>query len=118
MNRNIKHIMRTVLVLLLFQFISPTFFSVVTLGSASEDVKTSFAPIHSSIIVPVFLKEKEEREHEETVDKSFDLIPVVDFFHHSLTHTASQSLILKGYNHQDKFGCQPPLFELYRTFLI
>lgn len=118
MNRDTKHIMRTLLVLLLFQFVSPSLFSVVTLGAVSEDTKTTVTPIHSSIVVPVFLKEQEEREHEETVIKSYELTVLLDFFNHSLSHTASQSLIYKEYNHHDKSVCQPPLFKLNSTFLI
>jgi len=91
---------------------------VVSLGSVSDEAKTTLAPTHSSIIVPIFLKEKDERDHEETLVKSFDLIPVFDFFNHSLTHTASQSLIYKGHNSQDKFTCKPPLFTLYSILLI
>ncbi len=118
MNRDTKYIMRTLLVILLFQFVSPLFFSIVTLGSVSEDSKAALVPTHSSIVVPVFLKEQEEREHEESFVKSYELIPLIDFFNQSLSHTASQSLIYKGYNHQDKFGCQPLLFKLNNTFLI
>ena len=119
MSWDVKYIMRTLLVLLLLQFVSPALFSVVTVGSVSEDSKTTFTTAHSSIVVPVFLKEQEEREHEEeTLVKSFELAPLIDFSNQSLSHTASQSLIYKGYTNQDRFGSQPPLFKRNRTFLI
>lgn len=115
MTRNTKFIMRILFVLLLFQSISPSIFSV---AAVSGDEKTVFTPTHTSIIFPVFLKEQEEREQEETLVRSFDLAPLIDFSNQSLNCTAFQALIYKGYNHQKKFDCQPPLFKIYSTFLI
>jgi hypothetical protein len=118
MNRDTKNMMRILLVLLLFQFVSPSLFSIVTLGSVSEDAKTVVTPAHSSIVTPVFLKEQEEREHEETYTKPYELTSYIDFCNHSLSHTVSQSIIYKEYNQQDKLSCHPPLFKLHSTFLI
>ena len=118
MARDTKHMMRTLIVLLLFQFISPSLFSVVTLGSVTGKEKASLTPSHSSIVVPIFLREQEERDHDETPVKAFDLPLLIDFSNHSFTHTASQSLVYKGYNHLVRFGYARPLFELNCTFLI
>ena len=117
MTRDTKYIMRTLIVLLLFQFISPSLFSVVSLGSVSDDAKHALTPLHSSIIVPIFLNEQEEKDHKEEPVRSADLTLLIDFFNHSLTHSASQSLIFKGCNHQDTFGCEP-VFKLNCSFLI
>lgn len=107
--------MRILFVLLLLQSISPCIFSV---AAISSDEKTALAPIHNSIVFPVFLKEQEEREQEETMVRSFDLAPLIDFSNQSLNCTAFQALLYKGYNHQKKFDCQPPLFKINGTFLI
>ena len=115
MTRNTKFIMRILFVLLLFQSISPSIFSV---AAVSSDEKTALAPIHNSIVFPVFLKEQEEREQEETLARSFDLALLIDFSNQSLNCTVFQTLIYKGYNHQEKFDCHPPLFKINRTFLI
>ena len=118
MTRDTKYIMRTLIVLLLFQFISPSLFSVVTLGSVSDEKETTLSSAHSSVVIPIFLMEQEEREHEEIFVKSSELIPSIDFSNHSLTHTASQSLLYKGYYNHYRLGYEPPLFKLNCIFLI
>lgn len=118
MIRDTKYIMRTLVLLLLFQFISPSLFSVVTFGSVSEDERAFIAPSHSSLVVPILLKEQEERDQEDNFLRSLDLHPIVNLSNHSLAHTASQSLIYKGYNNQDKSSYRPPLYELHRNLLI
>jgi hypothetical protein len=112
---NAKLIMRLLFVLLLFQSISPSIFSVTQASNGDETVLTS---THSSLIFPIFLKEQEEREQEETEAKSFDLTLLIDFSNQSLNYTAFQALLYKGYNHQEKFDCQPSLFQINSTFLI
>lgn len=107
--------MRILFVLLLFQSISPSIFSV---AAVSGDEKIALNTTHSSIVFPVFLKEQEEREHGETLVRSFDLAPLIDFSNQSLNCTASQSLLYKGYNNHYKFGSAPPLFKFNCSFLI
>ncbi len=109
-------IMRLLFVLLLFQSISPSIFSV---AQASGGDKTALTATHSSIIFPIFLKEQEEREQEETATaKSFDFTILIDFSNQSSNYTAFQYLLYKGYNHQEKFDCQPSLFKINSTFII
>jgi hypothetical protein len=107
--------MRILLVLLLVQSIAPSIFSEAAVSSKENTVLT---PIHSPIVFPVFVKEQEEREHEESLLRPVDFVPLIDFSNQSHNFTSFQTLIYKGYNHQAKFNCQPPLFELHSTFLI
>ncbi len=115
MKGNAKLIMRLLFVLLLFQSISPSIFSV---AQAFGGDKTVLTATHSSIVFPIFLKEQEEREQEETAAKSFDFTVLIDFSNQSSNYTAFQYLLYKGYNHQEKFDCQPSLFKINSTFII
>ena len=115
MKRNAKFIMKLLFALLLFQAISPAIFSVAAVSDGDETRLTSS---HSAVVFPIFLKEQEEREQEETEAKPFDLTLLIDFSNQSINYTAFQALLYKGYNHQEKFDCQPSLFQINSTFLI
>ncbi len=117
MSRDTLHIMRTLVALFLFQFVSPTVLSVVASGASTMDDLAAWAPIHSSITSPVFLKEQEERDHEELSMRTFDAPFITDLSNHSRTHIACQSLVYKGYYYH-KLACAAPLFELHCSYLI
>ena len=117
MRVDVKHIMRFIIVFLLFQFVSPALFSIVTLVAVPCNNKSVIAPSHNSIIVPLFLKEQEERDHEAIIIKLVELTPLIDFSNHSFTHTAAQSLRFKG-NHSGRFIYSPSIFAFNCTFLI
>jgi len=109
--------MRIVLVLLVFQFFSPAFLPVAAaLGSDNEQKPVTIHTEHSSIVLPLILKEKDENEHEEAIT-TFALTPLIDFTDHSLALTESHELkynpaLGQHYNHQ------PPLFSLFCAFII
>ncbi len=118
MRGDAKHIMKTLIVFLLFQFVSPALFSIVTLAAMPCTNKSIIAPSHNSIVVPIFLNEQEEKDHEEIANKSGELPPLIDFSNHSFTHTAAQSLRYKGCSHLGRFIYSPPLFAINCSFLI
>jgi hypothetical protein len=67
---------------------------------------------------PLFLKEQEERDQEETLFKSFGWIAHIDFSDHSHFHTTSQSIKLKGNRIVAQSAQQSELQVLYCTFVI
>jgi len=110
------HIMRFILVLLLFQLIAPVLPTV----SAQDDVPDHQACVyqsHHALIIPVLLKEKEETESRG--DDSFThAIRLIDFSDHSSVlaefHTSRFTPSLYDY----RYDHRPPLFMLHSSFLI
>ena len=116
MVRTSKYIMRTALTLLLFQFFAPAFLPLVV-QQVSHAKPTSIHVPHSSIVAPLLLKEKDEKEHDDFTSISA-LAPLLDLTAHSLNLKASH----KGkpnYLRQDLwYDLAPALFSRLCTFLI
>jgi hypothetical protein len=100
---------------MLFQFLSPAFMPIVAQERQSDNV-TAYNEDHNSIVAPMFLKEKDEKEHEEFFSVSHSA-PLLDLARHSFNLAASHGS--KDSNDQSKHGFrQPPLTTLFCTFLI
>ena len=108
--------MRIALVLMLFQFFAPAFLPLVVQQVPHGEATSIHVP-HSSIVAPLLLKEKDEKEHDGFTSVS-DLAPLLDLTAHSLNLKASH----KGkpnYFHQDLcYDLGPALFTRLCTFLI
>jgi hypothetical protein len=108
--------MRLVLLLLLVQFLVPSF---VPGGSPDEAIerKTTLDTHHDSgISVAVFLKENTEEENKESGEKSQLIIEILDFSFLTSALTLSHSSI-----HRSETNIGPPtgqLFKLFCVFLI
>ena len=111
-----KYIMRIALLLMLFQFFAPAFFPLVV-QPGSNTKTTSIHVRHSSVVAPLLLKEKDEKEHDDFSTIS-NLAPLLDLTAHSINLTATH----KGgpnYFHQDLwYDLAPALFTQLCTFLI
>ena len=111
-----KYIMRIALLLMLFQFFAPAFFPLVV-QAASNNKTTTIHVRHSSVVAPLLLKEKDEKERDDFATVS-NLAPLLDLTAHSINLSASH----KGgpnYIHQDlRYDLTPALFTRFCTFLI
>jgi hypothetical protein len=109
--------MRIVLLLLLSQFIAPAFLPLVMPDINGSNNLFSYHPVHTSVLIPIILKEKEENEQEDAI-QSFVPTQLIDFTDHSLAltqlHQSKHNVACCGqwYDHQ------PPLFALHCTFII
>jgi len=110
-----RQIVRLALVLMLFQFLAPAFMPIVVQEIPSER-STSFHQQHTSIVAPMLLKEKDEKEHEELFSVS-NSTPLLDLTSHSFNLAASHQSI-DSINQDEHNFSQPPLFARYCTFLI
>jgi hypothetical protein len=111
-----RHIMRVALLLMLFQFFAPSFFPFVVQGIPNIK-ETNYHVQHNSIVAPLLLKEKDEKEKEETTAVS-SLTPILDFTDHSLNLTATHARN-QNYFHTDQgYDLHPALFKRHCTFLI
>ena len=111
-------LMRIVLALLLFQFISPAFLPVAGQGlDAVEKRSISLHAEHSSILLPLILREKEEDDHEGS-DITFVLTQLIDFSDHNLALTELHELKYNSLNYAQWYNHQPPLFALFCTYII
>ena len=118
MTGTIKHIMRIVLVLIVFQFIAPAFFPVVSQGAEPNKETSCYHPLHSSIIVPLLLKEKEENEESVSDNSTIHFIPLIDFTDHSFVLTELHENKFIPFVYRDRYDYQPPLFTLHGSFII
>jgi len=103
------------LVLMVFQFLAPAFMPVVVQEMPSDKV-TAYHAQHNSVIAPMFLKEKDEKEHEEffSITGSTQLLDLTSHsFNLAASHASRQLIVQDDYRlpHQ-------PLFSLFCTFLI
>lgn len=111
--------MRIVLVLTVFQFIAPAFLSVVSQGAEPGKETSCYHADHSSILVPLLLKEKEENE--ETVSDNFatiDLVPLIDFTDHSFALAELHENKFVPFGYRDRYDHELPLFQLHGSYLI
>ena len=110
-----KQLVRVALVLMLFQFLSPAFIPL-SLQQAPAQKNTSYSVQHNLIVIPTFLKEKDEKESSE-FSPVCESTPILDLSSHSLNLLAT---------HEGKFSALPdqhsfppsPLITLHCSFLI
>jgi len=115
MSRISKQIVRVALILLLFQFLAPAFLPMVV-QEIPADRETAFHPQHNSIVVPLLLKENDEKEHDD-VFTSEGMPPLLDLAAHGVNLIASYQNKLTIVSAPDSYP-QRPLFTLFCTFLI
>ncbi len=109
--------MRLVLVIIIFQFIAPAFISVVAQDTQPSKETSGYHAQHSSIIVPILLKEKEETEESTSDDFSHvDFIPLIDFTDHSFALTELHETTFTPF--VNFYDYQPPLFALHGAYII
>lgn len=116
-----RQLMRIVLLALLFQFLSPAFFSVITQSSGVVDDHHGgvLHAHHSSIVVPQLLKEKDETEEfKADILDLVDFFPLIDFTDHSFVLTQLHESKFNPFAFSDRIDGHPPLFTLYRVFII
>ena len=117
MNETRIHIMRFIVVLLLFQFMAPAFTLVNTQGIGPNREACIWRQKCHSLIIPVLLKEKEETESRG--DDSFaDCAPLIDFSAHTCVLAAFHTARSTPFIHHHPYDHRPPLFTLHRSFLI
>ena len=115
-----KHVMRMVLLALLFQFICPVFLTTTVQGSPSSEHQQDADNIHvhhNSIILPLLLKEKDETEVE-TLDFSVSFVALIDFSRQSSLLSEFHKTKLIPFVYHDHIDHHPPLFTLYSVYLI
>ena len=115
MLRTSKYMVRMAIALMLFQFLSPAFIPLVVQEIPTERA-TAFHAQHSSIVAPMFLKEKDEKEDSElsTITES---APILDFSSHSFNLTVSHSKKYSKFAEELSFS-PPPRSALFCTLLI
>jgi hypothetical protein len=119
MSLSSKHIMRIIFFLLIFQFISPAFLSVAQGYNEKQEPKPSCINTeHTSIVLPILLREKEENEHDDDNCFSFSLTPIIDFKDHSLALTELHTAKYEPIHFGIQYDHQPPLFTLNCVYII
>ena len=118
MSSNAMQLMRIVLLLLLFQFLSPAFIPVTGQGFDPEGQQSlSLHLEHNAIPVPLILKEKEENEFEKNIT-SLVLTQLIDFTDHSQALTEFHELKANSTPFQGHHNHKLPLFTLFCTYII
>jgi hypothetical protein len=118
--RTATQALRLVLLALLIQYSSPVYFSVITTVAPILEHDGSAATIHAdhcSLIAPQLFKEKDETETE-TFNFVSELVPLIDFSFLPSVLTAYHSFRITPLAFRDRFDLTPPLFTLFRVFLI
>ena len=110
-----RYIIRLAIVLMLFQFLSPAFIPLIVQEIHTEKA-TAYYPQHTSVVAPIFLKEKEEKE-ESDLSTPKKLAAILDFTSHSFNLSVCHS------NKYSKFAEEltfipPPRCALFCTLLI
>ena len=114
--RSSKILIRLVLILITFQFLSSAFLSTAQDSGASGTHKAFLPQIQKSISPSLFIeKTEEEREGERDKLVSFELID----FNFSATifaeiHTPQFTFV----DHEEQFDAHPPLFKLHCVYII
>jgi hypothetical protein len=111
-----KQIMKVALLLMLFQFFAPAFLPLVV-QQVPHSKTTSIDVQHSSIVAPLLLKEKDEREHDGFASIS-NLAPLLDLTAHSINLSASHQEKPNYFHHDLWYDLAPALFTRLCTFLI
>ncbi|WP_333820195.1 hypothetical protein [Ohtaekwangia sp.] len=115
-----RQLMRLVLVALLFQFLSPAFFTVMEdHDQQSNGCATAIHAHYNTLAIPQLLKEKDETEFK--TDDILDIagfIPLLDFSAHSFVLAQLHTIRFRPFNFSDRIDQHPPLFTLYSSFII
>ncbi len=114
MYRISKQVVRIALLIMLFQVLCPAFIQVVVPQTRASKT-TTFSIRHTSVVAPMFLKEKEEKENSEEFSVS-DSAPLLDLSRHSFNLTASHACARPIFS--ERSFTQSPLSELLCTLLI
>jgi len=115
MSRISRHMVRMALVMMLFQFLSPAFIPMIVQEIPTEKA-TAYQVKHTLIVVPTFLKEKDEKE-DRGVNTLNESAVILDFTNHSFNLTVSHSDKYSKFAEEDAF-IPPPQFALLCTLLI
>jgi hypothetical protein len=115
MAKTSRYIMGIVLFAMLFQFFAPSFLPVVR--ETSNFKARCYQAAHSSIVAPILLKEKDEKEHEESSSVSSS-IAILDFSDHSINLTATHGCTQVYLKNDHWYDPQPAIHSRYCTFLI
>src|SRR5690242_19672242 len=115
MSRISKQIVRVALILLLFQFLAPAFLPLV-FQEIPADRETAFHPQHNSIVVPLLLKENDEKEHDEVLTSEGTPL-LLDLADHGVNLNASYQNKLTIVSAPDNHP-QRALWTLFCTCLI
>ena len=111
-------VMRFVLLILVIQFFSPVFITVITPGSSTvENNGPKLHAHHCSIIAPLLLKEKDETETKGG-DAVVEFVALIDFKDHSSVLTELHTYKFTPFIFRDRINHRPPLFTLHSVFLI
>ena len=111
--------MRAVLFLLLVQFVAPAFFSFTAQDDFTlHEKSTNLALEHRSLLFPVLLKEKEENEYEQIIQRNLMAQPILNFSDHSLALTESHQSKYIPTRYSQWQNDQPLLFTLFCTYNI
>jgi hypothetical protein len=104
------------LMMVLFQFFGPAFLPQV--AQEGRQANTSYYNIqHSSLIAPLLLKEKDERELEEVVSIP-TLSALMDLTLHGFNLTATHTSKNTYFSDEQLYDPQPALFTRHCAFLI
>jgi hypothetical protein len=111
--------MRAVLFLLLVQFTTPAFVSLVAQGDSDTQHEkiTKLNQEHKSPLPPLLLKEKEENKRE-GVQSNFIPQPIFDFSEHSSALIESHQSKYVPARYAQWHDHQPRLFTLFCTYNI
>lgn len=115
MAKTSRYISGLVLFIMVFQFFAPTFLPVVRETPNSK--ATCYQAAHSSIVAPILLKEKDEKEHEESSSVSSS-IAILDFLDHSINLTATHGSTKVYLKNDYWYDPHPAIHSRYCTFLI
>jgi len=110
-----KQIVRIALLVMLFQFVCPAFLPIVSQRDAVSK-ETTISEQHTSIVAPLLLKEKDEKENAEFTSDSA-ATPLLDLLTHSINLTAAHDN--KQASVYDEHGMpRPPIFRMLCTLVI
>jgi Na+-translocating ferredoxin:NAD+ oxidoreductase RnfG subunit len=110
-----KQIVRIAILVMLFQFVCPAFLPIVTQRDAVSK-ETTISEQHTSIVVPLLLKEKDEKENAEFTSES-DATPLLDLLTHSINLTAAHDHKHAAV-YEEHGTTRPPLFRMLCTLVI
>ena len=110
------HVIRMVLFVMLFQFLCPAFMPLVV-QDIPTGKETAFHVQHTSIVAPMLLKEKDEKEDSDFFSVLAESTPILDLTSHSFNLTAAHGTKFSKFTEEKAFN-RPPRFALFCTLLI
>jgi len=116
MLRTSKQLVRIALFVMLFQFVCPAFISIVV-QQIPTTKETAFSTQHTSIVAPMLLKEKDEKESAEEFLSVCNSTTLLDFTSHGSNLTAAHDNKHADISERDTL-ILPPLFTMHCALLI